>query len=530
MKILDYYTIFKQKSLNYLLVLFGLALFSSCSQSEGLKIDYSFEAAINAGQNIDNFDQINFQPNDNLDLGFHKGNVWVKLQIINDEKFESYVVMTNDLINRNYRFYKLDTLSNSIFPLVNVIDVTKHDHRTFNYPKPNFKIDLNPNEKATFFMTTVSDGRILQATPQLLSLANFNSSMSKNIIFNIVFFAAIGMLLLINIFHWSILKNKIYYFYGFYILSSCLFYLHVEGQLYGLGISHYTIDHFMFITIRLWIFSAVLFTSKFLELNITNPNFNKFVKWLLILILGVSTLYQFIFYSSSISKLHLIENLFGFVWVIIALSMIILSFKKRKLQAKYYLLAFSFLLFFIVLGLIDSHTTLLPGDPFSYFKIGTIIEFIGFTYFIALIIKRNLTKAAVLENELNLNKKELQDISKQLESTLKLPKAIIEKTDILNIFKLLESTLSKEEEWPEFKTKFEELSPKFLPNLKEAHPNLSKSEIRLLTLIQIGFTQKEIASVLNIVPDSVKKAKQRVRKKLELPSTTNLATYLSQYS
>ena len=250
---------------------------------------------------------------------------------------------------------------------------------------------------------------------------------------------------------------------------------------------------------------------------------------MLFTILGGLTLYQFLFFNASIRHLHLIENVLGFVWAVLAILMIILSVKERRMQAKYYLIAFSFLVVFILLGLVDSHTALLPGDPFSYFKIGTFIELTGFTYFIALLIKKDLKKAAILENELIQNKKELLDISKKLKSRIDSASAntTIEKTDLLSIFKLLESSFSKDEEWLEFKTKFEELNPNFLADLKQKHPNLTKSEIRLLILIRIGFTQKEIANMLNIAPDSVKKAKQRVRKKLNLSRSTKLTHYLA---
>jgi DNA-binding CsgD family transcriptional regulator len=513
---------------DYLLVLVGILLMSSCSNNQDLDLDYSFESAINATQEIKDFDQVNFKAHENLDLGFHKGNIWVKLDVTNGSVYSSYIVMMNDLINRNYRFYKLDASSNELNPLTFVKDLSRNDHRTFNYPKPNFEISLGPNEKATFIITTESDGRILQATPKLLKMEEYRSIINWSSLFNIIFFVAIGVLVLINVFHWNILKNKIYYFYGLYIFSSCLFYLFVEGYLYGLGLTHLMVDHLMFVSIRIWIFGAVLFTSRFLELNLTSPKLYKIIKWLLFIILGGTTFYQLLFYNSSIPNLHLVENLFGFIWIIISIVMIIISFKRRREQAKYYLISFSFLVVFIVLGLIDSHTTILPGDPFSYFKIGTISEFIGFTYFISLILKRNLSKAIILENELIQNRKELLAVSKELESKLETgpSKPTIEKIDLLSIFKLLESNLSKEE-WPEFKAKFEELDPYFLTNLCQDHPNLSKSEIRLLILIRIGFTQKEISSILSIEPDSVKKAKNRARKKLDLSRTTILTEYLS---
>lgn len=503
----------------------GLILFmaSSCSKVDSVEVDHTFKSAIDVTQEINEFQKVDFEPLTDLDLGFYEGNVWVQLEVTNKEEYTSYVVMMNDLINRNYRFYKLDSIENTFTPLSFDTDLLINDHRTYNNSKPNFQIDLKPEEKATFIITTTSDGRILQANPSLLSLDEYRTIHSRTSLFNILFYTVIGLLLLINIFHWSILKNKIYYYYGFYILSSCLFYLNVEGLLYGLGVSISAIDHLMFLSIRIWVLAAVLFTSKFLDIRITYPRFFKLIKYMLLIILGGTTIYQFTFFNTSISTLHVIENLFGFIWIIISILMIILSFKARKSLAKYYLTAFSFLLFFITLGLIDSHLTLLPGDPFSFFKIGTIIEFTGFTYFIVVIIRTQLKKTISLENELIQNRKELIDASKKLES-----RKI--KTDFPSVFKMVENSLSTQSEWDEFKAKLEKLSPSFLDKIVEKHPDLSKSELRLLILIRIGYTQKEIAETLSIAPASVKKARSRVRKKLNIPTDIHLKDYLLEVS
>ncbi|MGB0917796.1 MAG: 7TM diverse intracellular signaling domain-containing protein [Flavobacteriales bacterium] len=461
---------------------------SSCAKKQEVAVDYSFETAINSEHGVEYFDQINFKPQESLDLGFYEGNVWIKLNITNGDAFESYIVMMGDLINRNYRFYKLDTATKTINPVTIIEDLALNDHRSFNNPKPNFKINLEPHEKATFYISTHSDGRILQATPELMKIDSYQVITGRNKLFNILFFVAIGMLLLVNIFHWSILKNKIYYFYGFYILSSCLFYLFVEGSMYGLGLSHVAVDHLMFLSIRLWIFSVVVFTAKFLDVNLTYPKFYKLLKWGLIVFLGGVTLYQCLFFSSSISHLHMLENLFGFVWIVVTVSMIVISLKKRTLQAKYYLIAYGFLIGFVMLGLVDSHATILPGDPFSYFKIGTITEFSGFTYFIAVIIRGNLRKAAVLETELIKNKQELQELSKLLESkfgntSLKMAdeKADLEEGDSL---KSREEGKSKIELSEEEQAKIEEsITSELNRNDYYKTPDISLAKLAALTSI-----------------------------------------------
>lgn len=398
-------------------MLFCLLFVSSCGSKEIMELDaeYTFQTAIDVQQGPEDFDQIEFSGPENLDLGFYEGTVWVKLNITNGSEYDSYIVMMNDLINRSYRFYKLDTVSNSLQTVTKNVDTELDDHRSFNNPKPNFKVNLAPNEKATFFISTSSDGRILQATPSLMKLEEYQSIIHQSTIFNLIYYAAIGVLLLINVFHWSLLKDKIYFFYGFYILASCVFYLFVEGELYGLGLPILWVDHLMFLSIRVWILSVVIFTSRFLELKLTHPKFYRNLNRVMVVFLSATTVYQLAFFNTSISHLHQAENLFGFVWVVVVVIMIFMSLRKRSLQAKYYMVAYSLLIAFVALGLIDSHTTMLPGDPFSYFKIGTITEFAGFTYFIAVVIRGNIRKTFELENEVSQNRKELAALTKLLE-------------------------------------------------------------------------------------------------------------------
>lgn len=52
--------------------------------------------------------------------------------------------------------------------------------------------------------------------------------------------------------------------------------------------------------------------------------------------------------------------------------------------------------------------------------------------------------------------------------------------------------------------------------LRRKYPNLSAYDMQLCTYLRANLSTKEIATMLNITPDSVKKAKHRLRKKLML--------------
>lgn len=51
--------------------------------------------------------------------------------------------------------------------------------------------------------------------------------------------------------------------------------------------------------------------------------------------------------------------------------------------------------------------------------------------------------------------------------------------------------------------------------LKNQYPSLTSYDLRLCTYLKSNVSTKEIATLLNITPDSVKKAKHRLRKKIE---------------
>lgn len=514
----------------YHLLLFNLVLIlSSCSNENQVKVKYSFKSALNINKDFKDYEEVEFKHRDNLNLGFFKGNIWIKLDIENQQdEAMSYMFYSNDRFNRNYTFYKVDTIDN-IPKIANPIkNKLKNDNRTFNNPNPNFKIDLGAKEKATFLIISDSDGRTKDVTPTIISIENYFDIISENTYLNILFYGIIICLLIINLYQWSLHKQYIYFYYIFYIASTCLVYLGIEGHLHSVNLEQKIIDHFIFITVKLWALSLIIYTAKFFEIQLVAPVYYKFIKIVLLIVLGGTLIYQFTFYNSSIEHLHYFENVLSFLWLLLIIGIILFSAKTKKLELKYYLIPFSWFIIFTIIGLIDVHLLILPGNSFTYVKIGAIIELIGFTYFISVLIKRKVKKVKQLEYELSQKRNELNNTSNKLIASKRLieNQENINKTDLINVIKIVENSFSSEADWNEFKLKFKELNPNFHSQLISKHPKLTKSEIRLLTLIRIGYSQKEIAAILNIAPDSVKKAKSRVRKKLELTSSTILKEYL----
>lgn len=78
-----------------------------------------------------------------------------------------------------------------------------------------------------------------------------------------------------------------------------------------------------------------------------------------------------------------------------------------------------------------------------------------------------------------------------------------------------------------FNQKFNQLHRNFFDNLKKAHPNLTKSELRFCAYLKLNLTGSQIASILNVTPEAIRKTRYRIRKKINLSATDSLEVYIS---
>jgi DNA-binding CsgD family transcriptional regulator len=89
--------------------------------------------------------------------------------------------------------------------------------------------------------------------------------------------------------------------------------------------------------------------------------------------------------------------------------------------------------------------------------------------------------------------------------------------EIETIFKALRShTILTEEDWLHFKQLFERIYKNFFSNITQKIPDITQSEIRLLALTKLGLSTKEMADMQGVAPESIRKARYRLRKKIEL--------------
>lgn len=86
-----------------------------------------------------------------------------------------------------------------------------------------------------------------------------------------------------------------------------------------------------------------------------------------------------------------------------------------------------------------------------------------------------------------------------------------------------------DEDWTRFKRYFDNVYPGMIQKLRELQPEITAAEQRLFMLIRLNSDSKEIANMLGISPESVRKTKYRLKKKLSLSEDISLDEYIRKF-
>nr|WP_321409910.1 hypothetical protein [uncultured Carboxylicivirga sp.] len=144
----------------------------------------------------------------------------------------------------------------------------------------------------------------------------------------------------------------------------------------------------------------------------------------------------------------------------------------------------------------------------------------------------------VFDQKLNFKKKELasqtlhllqknsfiQELNDNLENLKNIPKEFDK--DYKRIQLMLKREAASDNYWEAFKTYFQEVHNDFDKKIQSVYPGISEKELRLASFLKMNLSTKEIADLMNVLPDSVLKSKYRLKQKLNLDKEQDLYEYL----
>ena len=110
----------------------------------------------------------------------------------------------------------------------------------------------------------------------------------------------------------------------------------------------------------------------------------------------------------------------------------------------------------------------------------------------------------------------LEKFKEDIEELKNLKSKEINEVRIEDLEHLNKATILTEEDWDKFKKLFEQVYKGFFTRLKDKIPDLTQAEIRLVCLTKLKVDTKQMAGILGVSAETIRKSRYRLRKKLGL--------------
>lgn len=144
----------------------------------------------------------------------------------------------------------------------------------------------------------------------------------------------------------------------------------------------------------------------------------------------------------------------------------------------------------------------------------------------------------LLEAKLELNQKEINAGKQRLKAyadSLREKNALIddletkmrsEPTEVIAFDELLQMKILTDDDWKQFQILFSQVYPNFITRLRRLYPQMTMGEQRLILLLKLNMTNKEIADIIGVSGQAVKVARHRLRKKVGLDKDASLQDFV----
>jgi DNA-binding CsgD family transcriptional regulator len=175
---------------------------------------------------------------------------------------------------------------------------------------------------------------------------------------------------------------------------------------------------------------------------------------------------------------------------------------------------------------------------------------------IFLTIRHHLKKRKQVEAEKKLKEYELEEAKTRLNHNVKLvdtfTQRILDKNKVIAelekkirsnpLFNQSTETAKKnletisairiltQEDWEKFQSNVNKVYPGLINRICDSFPLITDAELRMFLLIKLSVKNKDVSEILGISPDSVRKTRFRLKKKLNLSEEDDLVDFIMEYN
>lgn len=117
-------------------------------------------------------------------------------------------------------------------------------------------------------------------------------------------------------------------------------------------------------------------------------------------------------------------------------------------------------------------------------------------------------------------------ISKRIKETMK---SGVESDILSEIISSIRMQMTETSDNDLFNQRFSSLHKDFFTNLQNAHPELTKTEVKFCAYLRIQLSGSQIANIMNVTNEAIRKTRYRIRKKMALPVEASLEAYIMKF-
>lgn len=117
----------------------------------------------------------------------------------------------------------------------------------------------------------------------------------------------------------------------------------------------------------------------------------------------------------------------------------------------------------------------------------------------------------------------IEEFQEKIEQLKIMPQSNERLESIETLEKLKQVTIITEDDWLQFKSLFEKVYRGFFTKLKEKYPDVTPAEMRLMALVKLNISTKQMAGMLGVSPDSIRKTGYRFLKKIDTGGEADLS-------
>ena len=466
-------------------------------------------------------------------------NIWLRFTIENNlDVRRDFVLFTNDW---DVQFFT-KTKANHYFATQQGVLPNRFNNKLYSGENADGKIQdyLLPHTQRTYYIKM--PGVLNDISFKSFDFVYISDSdvVKEKALFDLwsssIYVGVLFLVLLANFYLIVTAFKRSYVFYAFYSISHVLFFTGYY-QIPTLLSFSWPIPHSIFLPITASLY--LLFVHSYLSIakhnKIVSIIFKSYIIFAVISViilfyLGVTDM---VTYYSLLPKINITNLAF-----LVVSTFLILVIPGRF---KYFiLLGTSFIIIGATITWVTQYNDAMT-QTFSYSVAGNAIEKIIFLFGIFYLHNQERiatqNKLLFAQRQLELSTQQLTNFSNSIREKNRLIETFEEQiqksTNSLpqkeeNLKQLTKSIILTDDDWKDFRKLYEEVHPNFFYTLKQKYPKLTNAEIRMIALLKLHLSNKEIAGMLGINSDSVVKTKYRLKKKISQTDDLTLDSLIQE--